>query len=121
MPTPYGGSVQPPPNAPSGPSAPAFQQHSGFANSAPRTPNHGLVPPADELPTVGHGDKVKREAGELVEDVKEVREGGDRDRDRYDSGGRREDRYRDRDGDKYDSGRRSRYEDEGSRRDRRYE
>lgn len=61
------------------------------------------MPPADEMPAVGHGDKVKREAGELVEDIKEDRreryrdrEGGDRERDR-DS----RDRYRDRD-DKYD-------------------
>lgn len=63
------------------------------------------MPPADEMPVVGHGDKVKREAGELVEDIKEDRrdrdrykdrEGGDRERDR-DS----RDRYRDRD-DKYD-------------------
>jgi RNA-binding protein Luc7-like 2 len=112
---------QPPLNAPSGPSAPTgptqnFQNNSGYAPSppVPRTPNHGLVPPADELPAVGHGDKVKREAGELVEDVKESR---------YES--RREDRYRDhvRDsGDKYDSGgrRRDRYEDE-PRRERRYE
>jgi RNA-binding protein Luc7-like 2 len=87
----------PPVNAPSGPSAP-FQPM-----FPPRTPNHGLVPPADELPAVGHGDKVKREAGELVEDVKDAR---DREHDRYD---RREDRYS-------DDRRRDRYEEEPRRR-----
>jgi len=40
----------------------------------PQTPVHSQVPPADEMPLVGHGDKVKREAGELVEDVKVEKE-----------------------------------------------
>jgi RNA-binding protein Luc7-like 2 len=42
--------------------------------TVPQTPIHSKVPPADEMPVVGHGDKVKREAGELVEDVKVERE-----------------------------------------------
>lgn len=117
-----------PPNAPSGPSgpsAPNYQNNYGpppglvppMGPSAPRTPNHGHVPPADELPVVGHGDKVKREAGELVEDVKESRRESSRDEsDKYES--RREDRYREREReDKYES--RRRYDDD--RRDRRYE
>lgn len=54
-----------PPSAPSGPSS---------KMAPPQTPVHYQVPPADEMPTVGHGDKVKREAGELVEDVKVEKE-----------------------------------------------
>jgi RNA-binding protein Luc7-like 2 len=62
---------------------------------------HSKVPPADEMPHVGHGDKVKREAGELVEDVK-IEKGerydGDRDRERE-----RRHRHRDEEGgDRYE-------------------
>jgi RNA-binding protein Luc7-like 2 len=59
---PYGGGARSnaPPSAPSGPSS---------KMPPPQTPIHSKIPPADELPVVGHGDKIKREAGELVEDV----------------------------------------------------
>ena len=62
---PYGARSQAPPSAPSGPSS---------KMPVPQTPIHSKVPPADEMPVVGHGDKIKREAGELVEDVKVERE-----------------------------------------------
>ncbi|WVQ79671.1 hypothetical protein IAT38_001771 [Cryptococcus sp. DSM 104549] len=89
-----------PPTGPSAPTGPrsgpgGLAPPSGPAGDAPHTPSHSRIPPADEMPHVGHGDKGKREAGELVEDLKEerrseTRERGDRDRDgsRY-----REDRY----------------------------
>ncbi|KAL1411380.1 splicing factor [Vanrija albida] len=68
----------------------------GPADSIPHTPtHHPRVPPADELPSVGHGDKGKREAGELVEDEKRERDRSDRDRRDYDR--RDRDRYDDRD------------------------
>lgn len=91
-----GGPRGPPPSAPSGPS---------FAPPPPQTPLHSRVPAADELPVVGHGDKVKREAGELVEDVKMEKDRGERyerdDRDR-DRERERRHRHRDEDGDRYD-------------------
>jgi len=64
----YGPRSAAPPSAPSGPSS-----NSKMA-PPPQTPIHSQIPPADEMPVVGHGDKVKREAGELVEDVKVERE-----------------------------------------------
>jgi len=63
----YGPRSAAPPSAPSGPS-------SNIKMAPPQTPVHSQIPPADEMPVVGHGDKVKREAGELVEDVKVERE-----------------------------------------------
>ncbi|OCF38632.1 small nuclear ribonucleoprotein [Kwoniella heveanensis CBS 569] len=89
---------------------------------APHTPIHPKIPPADEIPTVGHGDKVKREAGELEDDLKERRGS----RDEGSAGGHREsasghrssrDRERDDKYDKYDRERSSRYDDR-DRRDR---
>jgi len=64
----YGPRPQAPPTAPSGPSS------RSMGPPVPQTPVHSQVPPADEMPLVGHGDKVKREAGELVEDVKVEKE-----------------------------------------------
>ncbi|EIW65997.1 small nuclear ribonucleoprotein [Tremella mesenterica] len=111
----------PPPSAPSAPSGPR-QTHlgppggpglmgpPGIGNgAAPHTPMHPRVPPVDEMPLVGHGDKIRREAGELEEDLKEVKGEREReerhvsskyrDRDRDD----RHERYREKDGyDKYD-------------------
>ncbi|WVO15227.1 hypothetical protein L204_102876 [Cryptococcus depauperatus] len=39
----------------------------------PHTPHHTGVPPYDEIPHVGHGDKMRREAGELFEVLKDER------------------------------------------------
>ncbi|KAK4686541.1 RNA-binding protein Luc7-like 2, partial [Tremellales sp. Uapishka_1] len=103
------------------PPPPPFNAPSGPASSAvPQTPSHHpKIPPAEEMPVVGHGDKVKREAGELVEDVKDLQAKSERDRERDGRSSRydhREDKYdhRDRE-DKYD--RRDRY-DERERSDR---
>ncbi|RSH89027.1 splicing factor [Saitozyma podzolica] len=130
---PSGPSAPPPgPPGPSGPPPPAFAPSSrreSFLSDdrerdgRPHTPSTApKVPPADEMPVVGHGDKVKREAGELVEDVKEDRERSTRDRSR--DGERDRDKERDREEryDKYDREERrsSRYEDK-ERRDRKYE
>ncbi|ODN72764.1 hypothetical protein L202_08199 [Cryptococcus amylolentus CBS 6039] len=95
---------------------PSFPQ--GPSGSEPHTPHHSRVPPSDEMPVVGHGDKVKREAGELVEDLKEERAGEERDR--YRSGDRdRGDRDR---GGRYDDRDRSRYDDrDRGHRDERYD
>ncbi|WVQ99690.1 hypothetical protein IAU59_006829 [Kwoniella sp. CBS 9459] len=91
---------------------------------APHTPNHPKIPPADEIPAVGHGDKVKREAGELEDDLKERRGSVGRDEGSVGGGshresGHRSSRERDRDDkyDKYDRERSSRYDDR-DRRDR---
>ena len=67
------------------------------------------------MPGVGHGDKVKREAGELVEDVKEVKSNRD-----GDASGMERDRYRERDrSDRSDRDReRDRERDSGRDRDR---
>ncbi|WVQ77860.1 hypothetical protein IAR50_007557 [Cryptococcus sp. DSM 104548] len=108
---------------PSGPRSaslapPPFPQ--GPPGSEPHTPHHPRVPPLDEMPVVGHGDKVKREAGELVEDLREERAGEERDRDRYRSGDRdRGDRDR---SSRYDDRDRSRYDDrDRGHRDDRYD
>ncbi|WVR06769.1 hypothetical protein IAU60_003804 [Kwoniella sp. DSM 27419] len=112
-----------PPSAPAGPRSNSLAPPPPPPSDEPRTPSHPKYPPADEVPTVGHGDKVKREAGELEEDLKERRESrdrsehrSDRDRDRSDRDRERDrDRHRGRDGDdKYE---RSRYDDR-DRRDR---
>ena len=107
-----------PPNAPSGPrpNPPPFAPSgpSGNRGDVPHTPLHApKVPPADEMPVVGHGDKVKREAGELVEDVKEEKDRESRDRYRDER-----ERY---DGHKSERGDRSDKERESRHRDDRYE
>nr|XP_019007540.1 small nuclear ribonucleoprotein [Kwoniella pini CBS 10737]OCF46321.1 small nuclear ribonucleoprotein [Kwoniella pini CBS 10737] len=92
-----------PPSAPSGPrnSTLAPPPPPTTTDDTPRTPNHPKIPPVDEIPVVGHGDKVKREAGELEDDLKERR--GSRDRDHRSSDRDRERSHRDRDrDDKYD-------------------
>ncbi|KAL7422031.1 splicing factor [Cryptotrichosporon argae] len=96
----------PPPPGPGGP-------------LGPRTPDHPRVPPADELPAVGHGDKVKREAGELVEDVKDVRERAEHGA-RYDDRERERERARERERPdaRYE---RSRYDDRDRAHDRRHD
>ncbi|WWC62191.1 uncharacterized protein I303_104786 [Kwoniella dejecticola CBS 10117] len=122
-------NYSPIPPSTSVPSAPSGPRHSTLApppppgDDAPHTPNHSKIPPADEIPVVGHGDKVKREAGELEDDLKERRgsrdeshRSGDRDRDRERERSHR-DRDRDRD-DKYDRERSSRYDDRERDRDR---
>ncbi|WWC69906.1 uncharacterized protein I206_103849 [Kwoniella pini CBS 10737] len=101
-----------PPSAPSGPrnSTLAPPPPPTTTDDTPRTPNHPKIPPVDEIPVVGHGDKVKREAGELEDDLKERR--GSRDRDHRSSDRDRERSHRDRDrDDKYDRERSSKYDD----------
>jgi len=127
---PPGPRANPPPSAPSGPSN-HFPNHSQNNNhlapprresmlspDEPRTPSHSRVPPADEMPVVGHGEKIKREAGELVEDIKSERgeRERDRERDRYD----RRDREKERDGDK-DGERKHRHRDEDGERYEKYD
>ncbi len=102
---------QPPPSAPSGPSSSHAHSNAHPQQPPPHTPSHPRVPPADEIPHIGHGDKVKREAGELVDDIKDVREKEkerDRDRDRVghsetrSSRGEKEEKgHRERDKDRY--------------------
>ncbi|WWC94556.1 hypothetical protein V866_001402 [Kwoniella sp. B9012] len=99
-----------PPSAPSGPRSSALAPPSHLQDDAPHTPVHSKVPPADEIPVVGHGDKVKREAGELEDDLRERR--GSRD----DSLRDRERSHRDRDD--RDRERSSRYDDRERDRDR---
>ena len=82
---PAGPRPNPPLFAPSGPSG-ARRPEMG-SSPVPQTPMDGpRVPPADEMPAVGHGQKIKREAGELVEDVKEERSRRDSDAGRYGEG-----------------------------------
>ncbi|WVQ67310.1 uncharacterized protein L199_005506 [Kwoniella botswanensis] len=99
-----------PPSAPSGPRSSALAPPSHLQDDTPHTPVHSKVPPADEIPVVGHGDKVKREAGELEDDLRERR--GSRD----DSLRDRERSHRDRDD--RDRERSSRYDDRERDRDR---
>ncbi|WVF71173.1 hypothetical protein IAT40_005971 [Kwoniella sp. CBS 6097] len=122
----------PVPSAPAAPAAPAGPRSTTLApppsgpsaGEAPHTPVHSKIPPADEIPAVGHGDKVKREAGELEDDLKERR--GSRDegsvsghRESGSGSNHRSSRDRERDDkyDKYDRERSSRYDDR-DRRDR---
>lgn len=52
---------------------------------------------------MGHGDKIKREAGELVEDVKVEKDRGDRyERERHGEDRERRHRHRDEDGERYE-------------------
>ncbi|ORY26318.1 hypothetical protein BCR39DRAFT_566030 [Naematelia encephala] len=128
----YGGGApqqaQPPPNAPSAPSgprgsnvfAPPPPQLTPAKNEAvPHTPLGPRVPPPEEMPAVGHGDKVKREAGELVEDIKEERAreyDQERSRDSRERDRPRESRYRDREGESRD-GERERHRERNRDRD----
>lgn len=91
-----------PPAAPTGPRA-GINPPTGPSDTEPHTPHHTRVPPAEEMPVVGLGDKVKREAGELVEDLKEERAMEERDKER--------ERYRERERDRDDRHDRSRYDD----------
>nr|XP_019046562.1 small nuclear ribonucleoprotein [Kwoniella bestiolae CBS 10118]OCF25492.1 small nuclear ribonucleoprotein [Kwoniella bestiolae CBS 10118] len=107
-----------PPSAPSGPRSLAPPAPSHLQDDAPHTPVHSKVPPADEIPVVGHGDKVKREAGELEDDLRERRGSRDRDgeRERERERSHRDDRDRERDrSSRYDDRDRERHSD---RRDR---
>ncbi|WRT66657.1 uncharacterized protein IL334_003617 [Kwoniella shivajii] len=103
-------------SAPMPPSAPAGPRNTLLPpqiSETPHTPIHSKIPPMGEMPVVGHGDKVKREAGELEDDLRETRT---KSRDRDDGHRERErgDRHRD---DKYERERSSRY-DERDRGDR---
>lgn len=70
----------PPPQNMYKPPVPPFNAPTG-PGSVPHTPLDGpKVPPPGEMPSVGHGVKAEREAGELVDDLSSRRS----DRDRYD-------------------------------------
>lgn len=127
------GSSFPPPGPPS---AGGYRLHGGAVNgypapdaghgaSPPRTPLDGpKVPAPEEMPHIGHGDKVKREAGELVEDIKEERmhdySSGDRERERERDSGRGRDERERRDRDRYAEKDREREEGEDDGRSRRH-
>ncbi|WWC89012.1 uncharacterized protein L201_003929 [Kwoniella dendrophila CBS 6074] len=106
-----------PPSAPAGPRSsalapppPTFSSNP-YDDNTPHTPNHSKIPPADEIPVVGHGDKVKREAGELEDDLKETRGSSSANRGDESYGEReRSSSRRDRD-DKYDRESSSKYDD----------
>ncbi|AGV14612.1 small nuclear ribonucleoprotein, variant [Cryptococcus neoformans var. grubii H99] len=107
------------PAAPTGPRA-GLNPPMGPSGNEPHTPHHARVPPAEEMPVVGHGDKVKREAGELVEDLKEERAMEERDKEREKYRERERDRDDRHDRSRYDDRDRDRYRDRERERDSRY-